>query len=335
MVAIFKAPITAAELKDKALALGVDLVGIADGRIMDQYPPDPRDPRRPSDITALDGERVIVLAKHYTVGTTRLTRWDERHKYYNDELTLTMLEESSLELVYWLEDKGYPAIIIPPTHVDPWRYKGDPDAHLGTILSLTHAAVEAGLGTLGLNLQLLTPQYGPRVILTAVLCSAPVEPDRKMEQALCLGPSCGRCLLTCPGDAVGHWSRDWPACDRHRSPHGFAQLAEHVAQIIDEPDPAAQKKLLRSEASFNLWQSILRGAGVITGCRRCQDVCPVGADYETQLADALEVIPESTPAKTARLEAMTAAEATGEIPEGYAAQARWIGALPDRDKEEG
>jgi epoxyqueuosine reductase len=84
---------------------------------------------------------------------------------------------------------------------------------------------------------------------------------------------------------------------------------------------------LRSEASFNLWQSILRGAGVITGCRRCQDVCPVGADYGAQLADALETIPESTDAKDARLIAMAKAEAEGRLPADYNTQARWIGHL--------
>ena len=105
----------------------------------------------------------------------------------------------------------------------------------------------------------------------------------RIEQALCLGPSCARCLKVCPGDAVGHWSRDWEACDPHRSPHGFPQLSDHVARIIAAPTPEAQKELVRSEDSFNLWQSILRGAGVITGCRKCADVCPVGADYQSML----------------------------------------------------
>ena len=72
-------------------------------------------------------------------------------------------------------------------------------------------------------------------------------------------------------------------------------MSEHVTRIIAEPDAAKQKELVRSEDSFNLWQSILRGAGVITGCRRCADVCPVGADYESMLRDALDVIPEDTP----------------------------------------
>jgi epoxyqueuosine reductase len=326
VVELFKQPVSAAEIKDKARALGADLVGIADGAALEANPPDPAHPQRPSDITELDGGRVIVLAKRLSRGVTRIRAWNDRHKYYNDELALTMLEETSLELVYWLEDKGYPAIIVPPTHVDPWRYDGDPSTHQRTLLSLPHAAVEAGLGTLGLNLQLLTPEYGPRVILTAVLCSVDIACDTPAATALCLGPSCGRCLKTCPGDTVGHWDRDWPACDRFRSPHGFAHLSEHLSAIIAEPDPARQQAKIVSEDSFDLWQSILRGAGVITGCRRCQDVCPVGADYATMLQDALDPIPETTPAKEARLAAMVEAEQNGALPDSHRAQRRWIGA---------
>ena len=103
-----------------------------------------------------------------------------------------------------------------------------------------------------------------------------------------------------------------------------------MTRIIAEPDASRQKELVRSEDSFNLWQSILRGAGVITGCRRCADVCPVGADYAAMLSDALEVIPEDTPAKEARVAAMDAEEKAGQLPETYAEQRRWIGSLPRR-----
>jgi epoxyqueuosine reductase QueG len=326
MVSAFQKPLTAAEIKAKAREFGADLVGIADGKIMDQYPPDPRDPRRPSDITDLDAGRVIVMARRISAGTSRILPWNDRHKYYNDELTITALEDAALSLVYWLEDNGYPAIIIPPTHVDPWRYRNDPNQHMTTLLSLNHAAVEAGLGTLGLNLQLLTREYGPRVMLTAVMCSVDCEPDQRMTEALCLGPECGRCLKACPGDVIQHWGRDWPGCDRYRSPHGWAQLADHLTNIFDAGDAETQKTLVRSETSFNLWQSILRGSGVITGCRRCEDVCPVGADYE-MLRDAVDRIPEETPAKETRREAMVAAESAGKLPQGYEAQKRWIGKL--------
>jgi len=326
MVTVYRERVTAAEIKAKAKELGADLVGIADGDVMNAHPPDPADPRRPIDVTALDYKRVIVLAKHLNSGVARIIPWDDRTKFYNDELALSGLEEVSLELVFWLEDLGYPAIIIPPTHVDPWRYSDDPNAHMTTLISLPHAAVEAGLGTLGLNQQLLTPEFGPRVILTAVMASLEVEPDRRLDQSLCLGPTCGRCLSVCPADAVRHWGRDWEACDSHRSPYGFAKLTSHIEAIMRTADAQAKKDLLRSETTFNLWQSILRGAGVITGCRRCADVCPVGADYP-DLADALEAMPEDNEAKRLRLVDMVAAEADGRWPDDYLAQQRWIGRL--------
>ena len=333
MTLVFQEKITAADVKRKAKSLGADLVGIADGAAMNAHPPNPRLPQTPERITDHDGDRCIVLAKRYSVGTTRLPRADERHKYYNDELTLTELEAASLELVLWLEDMGYPALIIPPTHVDPWVYFGEPDQHTETILSLTHAAVEAGLGTLGMAQQLITPEYGPRVILTAVLTSAPVEPDARHDTALCLGAECGRCVQTCPVSAVGHFDRDWQTCDTARSPHGFRALAEHLGRIIDEPDPVEKKKMLRSKDQFYIWQSMLRGAGVVTGCRRCQDVCPVGSDYH-RLADALEDIPEATAEKAARLDTFLEAERAGALPDSYVTAHRWIGDLRDTSREE-
>jgi ferredoxin len=99
--------------------------------------------------------------------------------------------------------------------------------------------------------------------------------------------------------------------------------------VIDEPDTKRKKALLRSEDSFNLWQSILRGAGVITGCRRCADVCPVGADYEALLKDALDAIPENTPSKEARLAAMAGAEPSA----AYQRQIHWIGRINSRRKD--
>jgi len=325
-------PITNAEIKGKARELGADLVGIADGKIMDQYPPNSRLPQSPIHITEHDGDRCIVIAKRYSVGTTRLPRVDERHKYYNDELTLSELEGISLELVLWLEDQGYPALIIPPTHVDPWVYFGEPDDHTDTILSLTHAAVEAGLGTLGLAQQLITEEYGPRILLTAVLTSAPVESDIKRKDALCLGAGCGRCLQTCPADAVKHFDRDWQSCDKHRSPHGFHALADHLSKIVDEPDVDKKKEMLRSKDQFYIWQSMLRGAGVITGCRRCQDVCPVGSDYHL-LEKALAEIPESSEEKSIRLKKYINLEVLGEYSESYNLSKRWIGELENNDEK--
>jgi epoxyqueuosine reductase QueG len=323
MVAMFQSSITADDLKAKAKELGADLVGIADGNAMNEFPPYPDDPKKPSDITDHDADQVIVMARRLSIGTSRIPAWNNRHKFYNDELAITALEETALELVLWLEEQGYPALIVPPTHVDPWKYDGNPEKHLSPLLSMDHAAVEAGLGTLGLNLQLLTPEYGPRVMLIAVLTSAPVDADQPMKQPLCEGPECGRCLSACPGDVIGQWERDWQGCDSYRNPHGFNHLTEFLGNVIDQTDVEAQKKMIRSEDSFNLWQSILRGAGAVIGCRRCQDVCPVGEDYEILLKDAVHEIAEDTSEKRTRLQEMIKGDNEGN----YLAQSRWIGIM--------
>ena len=52
-----------------------------------------------------------------------------------------------------------------------------------------------------------------------------------------------------------------------------------------------------------------------------------GSVTETYLKDALDHIPEATPAKTARLATIAAAEAAGDSG-AYAQQQRWIGAKP-------
>ena len=207
-ITVFQESVTADGVKAKARELGADLVGIADSAEINANPPDPTDPRIPANISDYDADRVIVLAKRLSAGVTRIPRWDERHKYYNDELTMTALEETALELVLWLEAKGWPALIVPPTHVDPWRYRGDPDEPMKPLLSLDHCAVEAGLGTLGLNLQLLTPEYGPRIMLAGVLCarrrwSATAGWKRRCAGARSAGAACAPARATWSATGAG------------------------------------------------------------------------------------------------------------------------------------
>ncbi len=319
--------LTSAIVKAKARELGADLVGIASGAALDAHPPDLKYPQTPSLVSRKDSKSVIVLAKRQLAGTSRLGAWDERHKHYAAELSLSQLEEASLRLVYFLEDDwGYPALIIPPVHTDAaqnYQYAMEGGGY--GALSLVHAAVEAGLGTLGLNLMLLTPEFGPRMILTAVLTSAELEPDERMIKSLCLGEECGRCLLACPGDAILHWGLDKKKCAPYASPHGFAKFVSHLSNILHVDDVEKQIEVLRSGDSFNLWQSLLRGVGAYTGCTRCVDVCPIGEDYARNLQAVQEEIPEATPEKTVSLKEMKQRRTAGERIQGLEQSRRWIG----------
>jgi len=313
--------LTAAAIKQKAKALGADLVGIARGEVLDRHPPDPARPQTPSRITADDSKSVIILGRRLLTGINRLRGHDDRHKQYSTELVLTDLEEIELKLVYFLEDAGFPSITVPPVHFDPRHY--DPKGNTRGPLSLAHAAVEAGLGTLGLNLMLLTPEYGPRVMLGAVLTSAELEPDRPLGEPLCQGEACGRCLLACPADAIGQWTLDKERCAPLASPYGFTYLMGHIERLV-QSSREEQLALLKSKESFMSWQSILRGVGVYSGCTRCVDVCPVGRDYEAHLKDAQDEIAERTSEKERRLAEMARRRESGDQGPNYPRSARWI-----------
>jgi epoxyqueuosine reductase QueG len=313
--------VTTETVKAKARELGADLVGIASGAILDRNPPDPARPQTPSAITPNDSRSVIVLARRLLHGLGRLKGHDDRHKEYSTELIISELEEIELKLVYFLEDHGHAALTVPPVHTDPRLYDRAGDTR--GPLSLPHAAVEAGLGTLGLNLMLLTPEYGPRVLLGAVLTAAELEPDAPLAEPLCLGESCGRCLLACPGDAIRQWKLVKERCSPYASPYGFEYLMGHVERLVVAP-PEERGDLLKSRETFMAWQSILRGVGVYSGCTRCVDVCPVGADYEQHLRDIQDEIPERTPEKEATLAEIAARAAAGDRGPSYARSARWI-----------
>ena len=60
-------------------------------------------------------------------------------------------------------------------------------------------AVRAGLGFLGKNHLLIHPQLGPQILLGELLTSVPLEPDKPIEGA-CSG--CNRCMEACPTGAL-------------------------------------------------------------------------------------------------------------------------------------
>lgn len=68
-------------------------------------------------------------------------------------------------------------------------------------LSHRHAAVLAGLGSLGKNTLLLTPEFGNRLNLTSVLTNLSLVDNPPFKRDLCI-PNCDRCLKSCPADAI-------------------------------------------------------------------------------------------------------------------------------------
>jgi ferredoxin len=63
-------------------------------------------------------------------------------------------------------------------------------------------AIRAGLGIMGKNFLLVTPQYGPRVQLTTVLTTMPLHPDPPLVSSFDPCKTCSVCVDQCPEDAL-------------------------------------------------------------------------------------------------------------------------------------
>src|SRR5215471_13375815 len=213
----------AAAVKQRAKALGAHLVGIASAATLNAFPPDPRCPQTPERISPYC-KSVIVIVQRIPVGAFRCKQ--NVPVQYLDMLVLRRMDKIAYRLADELERAGFPSFVTAAQETD-WSYK---NASYGR-LSTRHLGVEAGLGTLGLEVNILTPEFGPRLYLTGILTELALEPDRPMTEQVCIGESCSRCLHSCPADAVGHFDIDKRACATAAQEFGFAhQQRGHKGQ---------------------------------------------------------------------------------------------------------
>ena len=304
-------------VKDKARALGADLVGIASAATLNEFPPDPKWPQTPDRISPYT-KSVIVIAKRIPAGAFRAK--SNIPVQYMDMLVLRAMDKTAYRISEWLEDEGYPALVTAAQETD-WSYK---NASYGR-LSTRHLGIEAGLGTFGLEVNILTPEFGPRIYLTGILTEAEIEPDKKITEQVCIGESCSRCLYSCPSDAVRHFGIDKRACATEAQEFGFATILKFWGEFIRQ-DEATRRALLSDREMFGFWQGLLRVVGSFGDCPRCLAVCPVGNDYHAHLAEVQKAIPEKTPEKVEKARGFKEARKNGDAIAGLSEwNRRWVG----------
>ncbi len=307
----------ASEVKQFTRDLGADLVGIASAKMLNAFPPDPLHPQTPERISPYC-KSVIVIVQRIPTGAFRCKT--NMPVQYIDMLVLRRMDRISYRLVEELERRGYPSFVTAAQETD-WNYKR---ASYGR-LSTRHLGIEAGLGTFGLEVNLLTPEFGPRVYLTGVLTELELEPDAPMTEQVCIGESCSRCLYSCPSDAVRHFGIDKRACATEAQEFGFTTILKFWQRFI-AADDEARKSLLRDREVFGFWQGLLRVVGSFGDCPRCLAVCPVGNDYHAHLADAQKTIPEKTPEKVAKARKFKDDRKSGAEVDGLNEwNIRWVG----------
>jgi epoxyqueuosine reductase QueG len=307
----------AAAVKRRALELGADLAGIASAATLNAFPPDPRWPQTPERISPYV-KSVIVLVQRIPAGAFR-TRTNVPVQYM-DMLVLRKMDKVAYRLADELERLGYPTFVTAAQETD-WSYKR---ASYGR-LSTRHLGVEAGLGTLGLEVNILTPEFGPRVYLTGILTELELEPGQRITEQVCIGESCSRCLHSCPPNAVLHWGIDKRACASEAQEFGFMTMLQFMEGVIDAPAPA-RAQMLKTVDLFGFWQGLLRVVGSFGDCPRCLAVCPVGNDYHAHLAETQKLIPEKTPEKVSLQKQFQQARKSGANLPGLSEwNARWVG----------
>ena len=236
------AELNASFVKSRAKELGADLVGIASAATLNAFPPDPRWPQTPERISPYC-KSVIVLVQRIPAGAFRCKT--NVPVQYIDMLVLRKMDKVAYRLAEELEDAGHPSFVTAAQETD-WNYKR---ASYGR-LSTRHLGVEAGLGTLGLEVNILTPEFGPRVYLTGILTELELEPDRPLTEQVCIGESCSRCLHACPADAVLHFGIDKRACATEAQEFGFSTILQFFERFIDRP-PCAKRRRWRARATFS------------------------------------------------------------------------------------
>ncbi len=307
----------AAEIKEYAREIGADLVGIAGAKMLNAFPPDPLWPQTPERISP-KCKSVIVIVNRIPVAAFR-ARSGVVVQYIN-MMVLRRMDKIAYKIVERLERAGHPAFVTAAQETD-WDYK---KASYGR-LSTRHLGIEAGLGTFGLEVNILTPEFGPRVYLTGILTDLELEPDRIITEQVCIGESCSRCLHSCPTDAVRHFGIDKRACAKEAQEFGFMTSLATWEAFIDG-DNETKKTLFASRDIYGFWQGLLRVVGSFGDCPRCLAVCPVGNDYHAYLADAQKQIPEKTPEKVEKARGFKAARKSGAPVDGLNEwNRRWVG----------
>lgn len=270
-----------ADLKAFATACGADGVGIVSVAAFEAKVPNPQKPSS----TGLGYRSIVAFYRHMMTGAF-LTRHVPLQSH-NGHLTMDDIERIQMELVDWLEQRGHLAVAPPP---EAAFLDLDPRKPMGT-LDLKWVCEEAGIGTVGLNLNFLSPNFASRVYLGCIMTDVELEPDPPLARDLCPGISCGRCGVVCPPDAIPRdvaresTLRDYRTLDKRKCSLGAERIGirsihlnlESVLASNRSFDPEA---VMESPYVRDWWQSVNSKVGAFAACYECMYVCPMGDDYK-------------------------------------------------------
>jgi len=187
---------------------------------------------------SVEAKSVLVIALAHPRNEPGLDWWYGKGGGSPGDRTLTNIAEHVVE---WLKEEFTIKAQLLPYH-----------ATRGGIF-LKDAAVLAGLGVIGVNNLLITPEYGPRIRLRALCIDAKLGPTGPIDFSPC--NSCDiPCKAACPQKAFPQGSHSRDLCMRQMN--------------MDE----ANRVILEKEAGEDSPRVCVKY------CRACELACPVGQE---------------------------------------------------------
>ncbi len=190
------------QVRSTALEAGAALVGFAPIERFDAAPPELH-PRTIFPQTRTVVAIAVPQARGALKAVEEGTYWQayncDSYWYLNEVEAPRILRRIAMRL----EEDGYTSVPVHnPFHAHTGRQvREDQPAGPDGMVSLRVVGVAAGLGELGLSKVFLTPQFGPRQRVFAVLTDAELEPTPIFRGRVC--DDCGACVRECEAGAMG------------------------------------------------------------------------------------------------------------------------------------
>jgi epoxyqueuosine reductase QueG len=212
-----------ADLKEYTISLGSELYGVASAEAYAVHFPE-----KPQAARFVEKARsIIIIGLPYEPGTIATVLRPElsglrvkateqvagstvrpigAERYFLGEENDIIKRELSLmgyKIAKYLRHQGWNALHLPPSKQDA-RFRTAPFYHMP-------AMYLAGLGTLGLNFTIITPEFGPRVYVSSIITDCELSSGQPIAEDLCV--RCKLCIKNCPIKALDESSGKNPfAC---------------------------------------------------------------------------------------------------------------------------
>ena len=213
------------QIREYILSLGADVCGIAN---IDRFSESPAG-FNPSDIFP-DCRSVIVFGIAHPKG---LTKVEPRliYGHFNSYICPTV-DSLAFNAAKAIERK-FGGFAVPLPSDGPYEY-WDPEKQEGRgLLSMKHAAVLAGLGTLGRSTLLLNEKYGNLLTIGAILTNLSLDSD-PLAESICIN-GCNLCITNCPTQALDGESTTQPKCRQYTygtNAKGFKIVNCNLCRVI-------------------------------------------------------------------------------------------------------